>query len=543
LTLKKQFNRPISKKTNISSNKKEAIIEIKNSKTENNNKEKDLKKEEEKLQEKENHYFFESSKKNNISKNLQELIKKDDQMVDKETFIKEENKMNNDKIKIVGSKTGQNANQDLEIKNNSSSFSNQPNNMNYINLEGKINLPKKSENSENHIKKLSSPIHQQINTTLPNSNEKNEKNVIQKYEIEKIENEKKINNPVIEKEQEKTVSYNSIKKDTDSKKLFPTSRIIIDAAKKTESSNTILMQEDKDIKKQNELQKNPENQHYKVKSDSKKINNPIGNHIGLNNLGNTCFMNASIQCIFNCRSFMNSFVKSDFTQNSLAQQFKALYEAVYNQIGEKHEKITKFKLKIGQLREEYLGYNQQDAFEFVGNLLFDMGKELNKKIPEKKLFKLSDPYQLFDKSLEEYRTYSNLKSDSIIKNYFTSLLTHKITCQTCEKTTFSFEETLALSIPIPKSKSTIKSCLDDYFKEVEVDFYFCKNCQKESKVNRKSFFVKPAIHLIFHMKKYSQNGGVKVPNKQVIECQEEKFSIDDYVYGWKSGNKMQYHSI
>lgn len=109
---------------------------------------------------------------------------------------------------------------------------------------------------------------------------------------------------------------------------------------------------------------------------------------GLHNHGNTCFMNAVLQCLSNTDRLAEYFVtdayKGDFNKNgskltmssNVTEQFalllKCLWSGQYNPVVS-----SRFKEVVGRAAEQYQGTAQHDAQEFFLWLLDNIHEDLN----------------------------------------------------------------------------------------------------------------------------------------------------------------------
>ncbi|CAL8118805.1 unnamed protein product [Orchesella dallaii] len=103
--------------------------------------------------------------------------------------------------------------------------------------------------------------------------------------------------------------------------------------------------------------------------------------IGLNNIGNTCFMNSGLQCLLHTSPLVEFFVESDTfekTKTSLAYQFHSLMKhAWFANTGA--ISLHDFKLVLGNKYAQFKDCRQHDCQEFLAVLLDILHEELKLK--------------------------------------------------------------------------------------------------------------------------------------------------------------------
>lgn len=116
------------------------------------------------------------------------------------------------------------------------------------------------------------------------------------------------------------------------------------------------------------------------------LNTAIPGVVGLTNLGNTCFINSGLQCIFNNRILVDYFLNQiterescyNLPTNSLCACFIRLLTKVWSK--EREDVVLRpveFKEVLGKVHSQFQDYRQHDCQEFLALLLGTLHDQLN----------------------------------------------------------------------------------------------------------------------------------------------------------------------
>ena len=117
-----------------------------------------------------------------------------------------------------------------------------------------------------------------------------------------------------------------------------------------------------------------------LKKNSTKENFSSKLLIGLQNVGVTCYMNATLQCLCNIEKFidyfkyndrLNEIVKNDNQNKTLSKSFKNLIEKFW------YYWPYEFKDKISKMCHLFEGIQAKDAKDLINFLIMTLYSELN----------------------------------------------------------------------------------------------------------------------------------------------------------------------
>lgn len=254
-----------------------------------------------------------------------------------------------------------------------------------------------------------------------------------------------------------------------------------------------------------------------------------GGRVGLNNMGNTCYLNAALQCLAHIRPlalyFLSGQYKQDLSLNRERSSSKGKIAVAFAQVvtmlwyGRDEHSVSPSALKkaMSHINSQFAGYRQHDAQEFLCFLLDALHEDLNR-------VETPAPYEELDRrqgeSVADFSDrcwhYDRARSDSYVKDLFCGQLHSTITCRECGAVSTCFDPFWNLSIPIPKTKGagdgarpTVESCIRAFSTTEELDgddMYFCGKCKTHC-VSSKTIKVWRAPRvLVLHLRRFAQRG-------------------------------------
>lgn len=187
--------------------------------------------------------------------------------------------------------------------------------------------------------------------------------------------------------------------------------------------------------------------------------------VGLQNLGNTCYMNSALQCVRSVEELTKYFLTDSHVDEinksnplgyngRVAIAYVSLLKEIYNE-GRGSVSPRDFKTTVGRCRSTFQGWGQQDSQEFLGFLLDGLQEDLsrikNKPYIEKpdSTDDMIDNPEAIRKMAEEVWDITRRRDDSVIADLFTGMYKSTLNCPECGKVSITFDPFNNLTLPLP----------------------------------------------------------------------------------------------
>ncbi len=201
---------------------------------------------------------------------------------------------------------------------------------------------------------------------------------------------------------------------------------------------------------------------YKTNSPYIKAHFVLPPLIGLQNIGATCYMNATLQCFCHIEKFINFFkynqqpinlARQDKTK--LSSSFKLLMEKLWpnnldpnNPKNKKYYAPYEFKDKISKMNPLFQGVAANDAKDLVNFIIMTLHQELNKAINTQQNFNFNidqrNQILMFNTFAQNYMS----ENKSIISDLFYGINCNITQCGGCQVTTFNYQTYFFLVFPL-----------------------------------------------------------------------------------------------
>jgi ubiquitin C-terminal hydrolase len=199
---------------------------------------------------------------------------------------------------------------------------------------------------------------------------------------------------------------------------------------------------------------------FKLDDDNLKLAaNSRKGLVGLQNLGNTCFMNTSLQCMSNCKELTQYFLADYYlnqinfenpigTQGVLVRAYSNLLKNLWYGSSSVYSPWN-FKKAIATFQSIFTGYQQHDTQEFLNYLLDGLHEDLNRVLKKPIVEKDESDKEDKIKANEEWNNFLR-RNQSVLVDLFYGQYKSTLYCpdEDCKNISITFDPFLSLSLPL-----------------------------------------------------------------------------------------------
>ena len=232
-----------------------------------------------------------------------------------------------------------------------------------------------------------------------------------------------------------------------------------------------------------------ENKIPTTKENKGNINDQVKvfGHVGLINLGSTCYMNAILQQLYMVPSFRYAIMSAN-DNDSINPTLK---------YGEKDENL------LHQLQAifSYLNLSNKQSFEpkyFCKAFKDNEGKPTNPRIQQDS----SEFYNNFCEQIEKFLAKTKYKY--IINDVFMGKICSSVICDSCHHISRTFENIYNLDLEV-KNINNLNDSLQKLIAPDTIEGYKCDACKKEVTIQKITSLCKLPNILIVHLKRFFMN--------------------------------------
>ncbi|CAF3480077.1 unnamed protein product [Rotaria socialis] len=261
---------------------------------------------------------------------------------------------------------------------------------------------------------------------------------------------------------------------------------------------------------------------------------------GLQNLGNTCFMNSVLQCLNHVEQFFNYFrgtkIKTLLYSENIGEENNLILTRRYSELIESlcssHNETVipvKFHIDFGRLTPHFYNYHQHDSLEFM-NIFLDILHEDLMRI-------LQQNY-------------------SIVSETFHGQIRTVVTCKQCGTELETNDSFSFLPLPIPEENNKVQSsstrgykldqCFQTFFQEERIrnhGQWHCDHCGKLTDARKTLCLKKLPPVLILQLKRFNYDLRSYAKNETLIEYDLDNLDLNEYVVQSHRDTSIRYNLI
>ena len=200
---------------------------------------------------------------------------------------------------------------------------------------------------------------------------------------------------------------------------------------------------------------------------------------GLDNIGNTCFMNSALQCLSHCEYltlyFLNDSYKSEINSNTKygsGGEIANGYSTLINELwlgNSSHIHPREFRNIFVRFAKQFAGFSQHDSHEMLTFMLDGLHEDLNRN-KDKPYIEMIDQKESESDAEASERFWNNMlrRDNSIIVDLFYGQYKSTLQCPVCDKISMTYDPFMCLGVPITSALTADVLVIDVHANECKV---------------------------------------------------------------------------
>jgi ubiquitin C-terminal hydrolase len=266
--------------------------------------------------------------------------------------------------------------------------------------------------------------------------------------------------------------------------------------------------------------------------------------VGFRNMGNTCFMNTTLQAIINTPRIHDIFTRDVFlkyvneknkmgTNGTISAVFSALIDLYFS------GKVSVITPEIflttfaNEVNRQLADRRQHDAQEFQIYLMDALHEDTN-RVQVRKPFEQNYDGRDMAGHARDYDIKLSQFASSPVADLFNLRTVSTVQCSICSTCSATFEDQAQISLELQDNTFVrLDDCLKRHFK-IELlqndSRWNCPKCKRPQVATRQTSIWRMPKTLVIHFKRFSQYGNEYVKNDTNVHFDIDALRLDDYLH-------------